>query len=375
MNLVLFLKAEQLSLFDSVVHVKAAVRDGKTVEPYTRVQKVAPVPFDRPRPTQLYRGTETGVAGLRRVSNGGEIGSAIYATPHKWLADSYGGGPKARVGAGRQVHSINIPQMAPEHYGYVHGGADKGTRATLQDHLGRVLHDYDGASNVPGHGRDKIREIAEAHGLKMIIGMPESIADNQVAILDPALIQDAPIDPTKPPGWEKLIAFENARAGAPLEWGGGLDGYGNLLFPEGIQGTRTRVMLSAAQVSAVHGEVFTHGHPNGCSFSRGDWECASNMDSQEYRAIGAKYAHSLKPGGVGKGNYRWPPASEMRQLYNRALKEVKKMDKKITHPVPTAPPVGHFYPAADSTHFWHMVNERAAELSNGWVKYERTERA
>jgi hypothetical protein len=40
-NLILFFKADQFDLFDAPVNVKAGVRGGKTVKPYTRVQKVA----------------------------------------------------------------------------------------------------------------------------------------------------------------------------------------------------------------------------------------------------------------------------------------------------------------------------------------------
>ena len=142
----------------------------------------------RPRPTKLYRGTESGAAGVRRESLDGEIGRAIYATQSQALASSYGGGPKAKVGAGRDVHEITLPELEPQEYGYIEGGARQGEPARLTDHLGRVLHSYEPTKISTKGEREELRRVADAHGIKVIVGQPGSVAENQVAILDPDLI-------------------------------------------------------------------------------------------------------------------------------------------------------------------------------------------
>lgn len=143
------------------------------------------------RPTKLYRGTETGTAGLKRVSHGGEMGSGIFATPHRWLAASYGGGPKAREGKGRTVHEINIPRLPHHQYGYIHGGLKRDEKAKLHDHMGRVLHEYEPLKMGAEHEkeRNQIAHIAKAHGIRVLIGKKDSIGENQVSILDPELIK------------------------------------------------------------------------------------------------------------------------------------------------------------------------------------------
>jgi hypothetical protein len=272
MTLVLFLKSTQLSLFDAPVNVKAGVRGGKAVKPYTRVQKVAP--DQQPVP--------------RHVSDDEK---AILA---------------------RMAHNESVR-----------------------------------LANIAAH--EKKQQIRQ----------------------DYWRLRDANPD-APPPGWEKLIAFENSRAGEPLEWGQALDDDGNLAIPgRGIQGTRSRVTMNQGHFNAVRGKIFTHGHPGDVSFSKGDWKCAAYQNAKEFRAIGARWVHSLKP--TGGDGHQWPSPTAMVALYGRAEKEILKMDKSIIYPKAEAPAAGGRRPAGLEV-FWHMVNQRAAEMSNGRVKYERTER-
>ena len=143
---------------------------------------------ERAQPTTLYRGTETGTAGVRRESLDGEMGRGIYATPSKRLAASYGGGPKARVGAGRDVHELSLPKLSPEQYGYVEGGSREGEKAKLVDHTGTVLHEFDGTKISGREERRQLRAIADKAGMKVLVGEKGSIGENQVAILDQNLI-------------------------------------------------------------------------------------------------------------------------------------------------------------------------------------------
>ena len=88
----------------------------------------------------LFRGTESGTAGRElRQSPVGELGRGSYATPHRWLAATYGGGPQANVKSGtREVHRISLKRpLEPEEVGYLDGGADGQSDAVLRNGAGK----------------------------------------------------------------------------------------------------------------------------------------------------------------------------------------------------------------------------------------------
>ena len=160
----------------------------------------------------LFRGTESGTAGRElRESPVGELGRGSYATPHRWLAATYGGGPQANVKAGtREVHQISLKRpLEPEEVGYLDGGADGQSDAVLRNGAGTEL--WRGRITGKKADRPLIEEMnaaARKAGAKLIIGGKDSLALNQVAILDPsiankpkrltaeeALAKDQPIEP------------------------------------------------------------------------------------------------------------------------------------------------------------------------------------
>ena len=152
---------------------------------------------ERDRPTTIFRGTETGEGGLSRESSDGEMGRGVYGTKERWLAATYGGGPKAKEGAGRQVHEISLPELPPEQYGYIHGGAKEGEMAQLQDHEGNVLHEFDATKKQGAASRAELRQKAEAAGMKVLVGTKGSIGENQVSVLDKSIIgkkESLPVD-------------------------------------------------------------------------------------------------------------------------------------------------------------------------------------
>lgn len=153
-------------------------------------------PDMKPITNTLYRGTEGGTPGAAlRKSSDGEIGPGIYYTPHKWLASSYGGGPKASVKDGtRVVHEATVDQLAPEHVAYAwQPKADAGTGAPtyITSHTGDLLHTYDPLGNTPEavQSRMAIPGVMQQNGVKMIVGHDDSIAGNQVSVIDPSVLK------------------------------------------------------------------------------------------------------------------------------------------------------------------------------------------
>jgi hypothetical protein len=143
----------------------------------------------------LYRGTESGTKGAAtRVSPDGEMGPGNYASPSMSIASSYGGGPKASVKAGtRTVHALPIGPLKPEDIGYVWKGYKPGAGdAMLIGHNGDLLHSYDALGNTPEAkaSRAEMVKVAKQHGIKMIVGHDDSIAHNQVNILDQSVVKN-----------------------------------------------------------------------------------------------------------------------------------------------------------------------------------------
>lgn len=151
-----------------------AVTDESQIDPYARV-----------RMPPLYRGVEGGTDAIKalRAFRGGDLGNGIYFTAWKKLAASYGGGPKASVRAGtRVVHTYEITRpLFPEEVAYLFGGA----------------HDGDECRLVSGNGIEfwrgpwesaLIEQALADQEISIVIGTPESIGVNQIAVRDPSLV-------------------------------------------------------------------------------------------------------------------------------------------------------------------------------------------
>lgn len=157
-------------------------------------------PDMKPITNTIYRGTEAGTPGAAlRKSSDGEIGPGIYYTPHKWLASSYGGGPKASVKAGtRTVHEATVDQLAPEHVAYAwqpSADAGGGGPTYITSHTGDLLHTYDPLGSTPDaiQSRMTIPDVMRQHGVKMVVGHDTGIAGNQISVIDPSILKfDSP---------------------------------------------------------------------------------------------------------------------------------------------------------------------------------------
>jgi hypothetical protein len=131
----------------------------------------------------LYRGTGKAQAGNLRVTDG-DLGRGVYLTKEKSLAESYGGGPNASVQEGtRVVTAYSLPRLFPDDVAYVFGGKRIADDVVLVSGTGIEL--WRGEWNA---GKNIESALAAHEGIKAVIGTPESIGLNQVAIRDPSIL-------------------------------------------------------------------------------------------------------------------------------------------------------------------------------------------
>lgn len=178
-----------------------------SLKPSTTVkQPMEPLPFDTYGvPGEVFRGTEAGNARVTlREFPDGELGKAYYVTPHKWLAETYGGGPSASVKLGtRAVHRYEFSRtIGPEDVAYLEGGSTGQSDAVLKSGVGYdIWRGRISAKKSEASNREAMNNAAREAGVKLIIGNPDSVAINQIAILDPSILR---IKTSKPSGTVEL---------------------------------------------------------------------------------------------------------------------------------------------------------------------------
>ena len=153
----------------------------------------ADLPFDRyGTPSRLFRGTEPGRPELTlRESADGEMGRAFYLTPQQWLAETYGGGPKASVKDGtRIVRGYDFTRsIGPEDVAYLEGGSTGMDDAVLRSGVGfEIWRGKISAKKDEAPNRAAMNKAAREAGVKMIVGNDDSVAINQVAVLDKSIL-------------------------------------------------------------------------------------------------------------------------------------------------------------------------------------------
>lgn len=136
----------------------------------------------------VYRGVEGGTDAQRaiRIFRGGDLGDGVYVTARQWLAKTYGGGHKATVkNRGRVVHRYRIDALFPEDVVYFFGGATSREPVSLVTGNGIELWRGEWSG-------ENVEKSLRGHGIKLVIGTPNSVGVNQIAIRDPRLLH--PID-------------------------------------------------------------------------------------------------------------------------------------------------------------------------------------
>jgi hypothetical protein len=142
----------------------------------------------------LYRGVEgqTDAVKALRYFTGGDLGDGIYFTPDRRLAATYGGGPRASIRAEtRVVHTYRLAHaLYPEDVTFLFGGLRSGEGVSL----------FSGNGIRLWHGPWATPEMEQAlkRGGRLVIGTPDSIGVNQIAVRDPSLVLPIQVGPITP---------------------------------------------------------------------------------------------------------------------------------------------------------------------------------
>jgi hypothetical protein len=146
---------------------------------------------------EVYRGTGSAQDPANLHSSLGDLGQGVYLTQNRQIAKSFGGGPQASVSKGtRQVHAYTMPELFPEEVAFVFGGKRIDSPVTLVDGNGLKIWEGDWkAENIE-------RALADEPGIKAVVGTPDSIGLNQIAIRDPSILRWS--KPTKDRRWNLL---------------------------------------------------------------------------------------------------------------------------------------------------------------------------
>ena len=146
-------------------------------------------------PTRLYRGTETGsFEKTARSVEHGELGGGIYFTGDYELARTYGGGPTASFEGGtRAVHTVEFTRTPePHEVAYMEGLGKDGETSRLIDGNGKELWrgEWPGKfDNEASKERDAMFKAAKDHNIKVMVGLQNSLAANQVSVLDRSILK------------------------------------------------------------------------------------------------------------------------------------------------------------------------------------------
>jgi hypothetical protein len=170
------------------------------------------------------------------------------------------------------------------------------------------------------------------------------MTDTAWAFPEPSSPEDA--EPLK----SALVAAEREIASLPEEWGVLIGPNGQELLRR--QGDAIRLRFSTEDLSRMAGNLLTHNHPSGTSFSLDDAEFAMEHGLAGIRVVTSNARYSLRPSGAG-----WSAeffAARVMPSVTRRYAEVKQelqelIDGRIIDPEEAEP------------RHWHQVWLRVAE--------------
>ena len=111
----------------------------------------------------------------------------MYLTHSQDLASTYGGGPTASVKAGtRAVHGYQLKKpLFPEDAAYIFGGKKRGEEVRIVSGNGIEVWRGPWSSKA-------MEDALQNHAFKIVIGTPDSIGLNQIAVRDKSIL--APLE-------------------------------------------------------------------------------------------------------------------------------------------------------------------------------------
>lgn len=138
------------------------------------------------RPVHLgtvFRGTAASTTDVLKPAAKGDLGAGLYLTPNQRIAASYGGGPKATVANGmRKVHEIEIAPLQPEDVAFIFGARKVDEKVTV------IRGDDALLWRGPYSGENLEDLFKRMPDIKAVVGTPESVGLNQIAIRDPSIV-------------------------------------------------------------------------------------------------------------------------------------------------------------------------------------------
>jgi NAD+--asparagine ADP-ribosyltransferase len=112
-----------------------------------------------------------------------------------------------------------------------------------------------------------------------------------MAIIKPKVVPIVPVK-TKPVTFKKALGdFENSTRNDKIETAGLFDYKGNLLFDK--RGSKNQVSFTSDEVKMMKGNLLTHNHPSGSSFSPEDINMLVKAELKEIRAVGSDRSYTL----------------------------------------------------------------------------------
>lgn len=118
---------------------------------------------------------------------------------------------------------------------------------------------------------------------------------------------------TTPNDSSPMADFEARIVRQTYETAGVYDANGNLLFEK--DGTKRHVKFTDEEIAKMAGNVVTHNHPSGSSFSADDIAMLIYSNAKEIRAVGKNFTYSMVSNG--ESGLKW---KQVKSTYNRILK-------------------------------------------------------
>lgn len=139
-----------------------------------------------------------------------------------------------------------------------------------------------------------------------------------------------------------------------------LDTKGNIVFSTS-SGANNYVKFTEEQLAKMQGNVLTHNHPSGSTFSYEDVRLMTGKDLKAIRATSENITYQLEKGGNNQNK------EDFIREYSTALAKNKKITDKLYYDLKNKYNKGELS-KSEFANKVELVNEKYNELNSGWLK-------